>query len=225
MNAWDTVGAPLPWNEQPLSHENMLERINWLTAQYDFLHVTHLCETADGHIIPLLVLGRGEKSILYIGNDEGGCGLLVRFMEEYCDAYRRSGVLYGCSLPYLHKNRLLYIVPILPADHNGDGARDILENTLSNEKRLCGLVGLRGGGRCLECLPNRSIRQQSVFRCVSSATGLTTVKEPTGLIAHAILRCGKPSIGIGTTECTGKGFFSAYFSVREALFRLPLVLT
>ena len=225
MNAWDTAEIPPAWNGQPLSHEDMLERINRLTAQYEFLHVTRLCETPDGQIIPLLVLGSGEKSVLYFGEDEGWCGLLLRFAEEYCAAYRRAGVLYGCSLPYLYKNRLLYVVPFLPSDQNGEEARNILENTLRTEDRLRGLVGVSSGGRYLACLPDRSIRQQSVFRCVSAATGLTTVKEPTGLIAHAILRCGKPSVGISTAECSGKGFFPAYFSVREVLFRLPLVLT
>lgn len=149
MNAWDTAEIPPAWNGQPLSHEDMLERINRLTAQYEFLHVTRLCETPDGQIIPLLVLGSGEKSVLYFGEDEGGCGLLLRFAEEYSAAYRRAGVLYGCSLPYLYKNRLLYVVPFLPSDQNGEEARNILENTLRTEDRLRGLVGVSSGGRYL----------------------------------------------------------------------------
>lgn len=159
MNAWDTAEIPPAWNGQPLSHEDMLERINRLTAQYEFLHVTRLCETPDGQIIPLLVLGSGEKSVLYFGEDEGGCGLLLRFAEEYCAAYRHAGVLYGCSLPYLYKNRLLYVVPFLPSDQNGEEARNILENTLRTEDRLRGLVGVSSGGRYLACTRNPALRE------------------------------------------------------------------
>ena len=73
-----------------------------------------------GRGIPAVTLGKGEKSVLYVGGQQGGASittwLLLRMLEEYCELYRSKGLWGSYSVPYLFSTRTLYVIPMLNPD-------------------------------------------------------------------------------------------------------------
>ena len=53
--------------DSPITYELMMEYINIFTDRYKSFHVTHLGQSLLGKSIPLITLGKGKKSVLYIG--------------------------------------------------------------------------------------------------------------------------------------------------------------
>ena len=72
--------------------------------------------------IPLLRIGGGEKSILYVGGHHGmetvTSAALLRFAFELCEAAAAGRRVYNVSPEYLLRHRSIYILPLL----NPDGA-------------------------------------------------------------------------------------------------------
>ncbi len=73
-----------------------------------------------GRSIPLLSLGSGERSVLYIGAHHGmewiTSALLVLLVREIAEAYERDLVLFGVSVRTMLRLRRIHIVPMLNPD-------------------------------------------------------------------------------------------------------------
>ncbi len=123
----------------PLDHTQMMQYVDILTTRYPFLSVTGLCESIMGKSIPILTIGEGEKSIVYVGAHHGmewiTSAILLRFINEFCELYSRNGKIYNYSLNYIFATRSLHIIPMLNPDGvdyqiNGVGENNILRDRL-----------------------------------------------------------------------------------------------
>ena len=104
----------------PVSYASMMEHLQELSEQYPMLDLSFLGESVLGRGIPLITVGKGQKSVLYMGAhgaDEGiTTWVLLRFLRELLSIAERDGRIFQYSLPYLLTTRKLYIVPMLNPD-------------------------------------------------------------------------------------------------------------
>lgn len=107
-------------DETMMDYETMMERLNALAEQYPFLSVTYLGESVLGRGIPLVTLGKGKKTVLYVGAHHGmewvTSWILLRMITEYCRAYENGEIVEGCNVRVLFETRTLCLVPMLNPD-------------------------------------------------------------------------------------------------------------
>ncbi len=129
----------------PLDHRQMMRYIDIMIERYPFLSVSYIGESILGRGIPILALGEGEKSVLYVGAHHGmewiTSILLLRFINEYCELYKNNCKAFHLRLNYLFSSRTIYVVPML----NPDGV-DYQINGVDNSHILYDrLLAMNGG--------------------------------------------------------------------------------
>lgn len=111
----------------PLTWARMMAYLNCFAERYSQLEFTTLGESVLGKAIPMVTLGQGKKTILYIGAHHGmewmTSVLLLRFINEYAEALVDSRKIYNTHIPYLFKERRIIVVPML----NPDGVNYAIE--------------------------------------------------------------------------------------------------
>ena len=104
----------------PFTHDRMLAYLDDLQVRHPSLEIGTLGESVMGRSIPLITLGKGEKSVLYVGTHSGTdwiCTvLLLRYLEEFLSYHEKNGQAFRYSIPYLFSARTVYIVPMLNPD-------------------------------------------------------------------------------------------------------------
>ncbi len=104
----------------PLDHARMMQYLECFRERYPFLEIQNLGTSVLGKNIPIIALGQGKKSILYVGAHRGTewitTVLLMRFINEYAECYRTGRHIYSVYLPYLFRQRRILIVPMLNPD-------------------------------------------------------------------------------------------------------------
>ncbi len=105
---------------EPLTHARMTEYLEILAARYGNLEISTLGHSILSREIPVLRLGTGERSLLYVGAHHGSewmtSVLLLHFVNDLCSCYTAKKTSEGLELSYLLSNRSLYIVPMLNPD-------------------------------------------------------------------------------------------------------------
>lgn len=111
----------------PLTWERMMAYLNCFSERYPFLSYGTLGESVLGRSIPVITLGEGKKTFVYVGTHHAmewiTSVLLLRFINEYAEAYRDGRRVYNVHLPYLFKERRIIVIPML----NPDGVSYVLE--------------------------------------------------------------------------------------------------
>lgn len=137
-----------------LDYELMNEYIDILTQRYPIISVTSIGQTVLGRRIPMLSIGKGSKTVAYIGGQAGNeyrssC-VLLRYVNELCEYAMSGGKIYNCSVPYLLEARSIAVIPML----NPDGVEYCLHGTdesnplyASLESRLDELHEWQGNAR------------------------------------------------------------------------------
>ncbi len=120
----------------------MNKYIDILSSRYLFLSVTSIGQTVLGRRIPLISIGRGKKTVIYIGGQAGteseSVSILLRYINELCEYISNDGRFYNCSAAYFFATRTVIIVPMLNPDgieycHHGiDEANPLYENLIKN---------------------------------------------------------------------------------------------
>ena len=86
------------------------------------LCVTKIGKSILGRELPLLTLGKGKRTVLYVGGVHGteceSAALLMRFVSDYLQQLSRNGVVYEYSMRYLFEEHRICVLPML----NPDGA-------------------------------------------------------------------------------------------------------
>lgn len=111
----------------PLTWERMMTYLNCFAERYPFLEITTLGESILGRSIPMITMGEGKKTFLYVGTHHAmewmTSVLLLRFINEYAEGLREGRRIYNVHLPYLFRERRIIVIPML----NPDGVSYVLE--------------------------------------------------------------------------------------------------
>ncbi len=113
-------GRSLLRYEEPVSYDLMTEYIKIFESRYSCLRVSELGRTVLDRPIPMITLGKGKKSVLYVGAHHGmewiTTAILLKFINEYCELFYSNGKIGHTSVSYLNSVRTLCIVPMLNPD-------------------------------------------------------------------------------------------------------------
>ena len=127
----NTQGRVIRVGSRP-DHGVMTEYIDIMAERYPFLSVTSIGQTVLGKSIPMLSIGKGKKSVLYIGaqkgTESGSSAVLLRYVNEMCEYIASDARIYTCSASYLALTRTINVIPML----NPDGV-DIALNGMPEE--------------------------------------------------------------------------------------------
>ena len=107
-------------NTEGFDAEQVSIFLHSLAQKYSFLNYTSLGNSILGKEIPLITLGSGERSLLYVGAHHGmewvTAVVLCAFLQELCEAMKQAHSLYGYSIPLLLSTHTLALVPMLNPD-------------------------------------------------------------------------------------------------------------
>ncbi|MBQ7377364.1 MAG: M14 family metallocarboxypeptidase [Clostridia bacterium] len=124
---------------EPLTHAAMTEYLAILADRYGILTVSTLAQSILSRSIPLLRLGTGDKSILYVGAHHGSewltSVLLLRFVNDLCSCHAANKPSEGLLLSYLLSTRSIYILPMLNPD-GVDLSINGAEDSLLRERQI-----------------------------------------------------------------------------------------
>lgn len=99
---------------------DLMKDIEALVKEYPAATVSVIGRSLVGREIPLIRLGHGKKSVLYVGAHHGmeylTSLLLMRYVGEVCTAAKAGGDILGHSVPELLERRSIFVVPMLNPD-------------------------------------------------------------------------------------------------------------
>ena len=102
-----------------------------LMSSFPFLNVQVVGKSVLGKNIYVVKLGKGPKKVFYSAsihaNEWITSVLLMKFIEDYCNAYITNSSLYNYSITNLFNSSSIYIMPMV----NPDGV-DLLNSTIPN---------------------------------------------------------------------------------------------
>ncbi len=101
-------------------YDELLRQLEELKSQFDFLDITSIGKSILGKSIPLITLGTGNKSVIYIAGHHGmewiTCALLIKFLNDVCKEYANGTHIFEISTRILLETRKIYILPMLNPD-------------------------------------------------------------------------------------------------------------
>ena len=94
--------------------------INSLMLHYPFINLITIGYSVLEKPIYCIKLGNGSKEVFYFGaihaNEWITCNLLMKFIEELCNAYTKNSNIIGYNIRNIFKNVTFYIVPMSNSD-------------------------------------------------------------------------------------------------------------
>ncbi len=117
-----------------LTPDRLETELQSLLEAYPTLSLRTLGTSLLGRRLPLLLLGRGRRKLLYVATHHATewltSRLLLEFLRELCEAHAEGARPYGLDLGFLLGHRMLAFVPMLNPDgvaiHLGVGGDDPL---------------------------------------------------------------------------------------------------
>lgn len=101
-------------------HKALEDSLADLQIKYNFIKVTSLTQSILGKSIPLVTLGKGKKSIIYVGAHHGmewiTSAILTEFLKDFCEEYKHGNHKYDISARVLFETRKIHIIPMLNPD-------------------------------------------------------------------------------------------------------------
>ncbi len=103
-----------------INWEYVMDAAGALASEGDMVRVETLTRSVLGREIPLITLGKGEKSVLYVGAHHGmewiTAGVLIDFARDLVSAYLAGRSVFEYRAEHLLTARKIYIVPMLNPD-------------------------------------------------------------------------------------------------------------
>lgn len=102
------------------TYSELQKDIEEIMKKYGFIGVGTIGKTLVGREIPLITIGKGAKSVLYVGTHHGmewiTSLLLMNYVRECCENVVKNKKMFGTDAEYLFENRRVFIVPMLNPD-------------------------------------------------------------------------------------------------------------
>lgn len=96
------------------------QNLSLLLRTYSFLNVQTVGNSVLGKPIYVIKLGRGSKKVFYSAsihaNEWITSPVLMKFIEDYCQAYVNNSTLYGYSIRTLFQSTSIFIMPMVNPD-------------------------------------------------------------------------------------------------------------
>lgn len=118
-------------------YTELQKALDILQSRYDFLEIGSIGKSIFGRNIPRLTLGKGRKSVIYIGAHHGmewiTSALLIKFVEDICEEYGNGTHIFDLSTRVLLETRRIHIIPMLNPDGidyaiHGVGEKNIMRD-------------------------------------------------------------------------------------------------
>lgn len=101
-------------------YQILTNQLNCLNNKYSFLNISTIGTSILGKSIPIITIGQGKKSIIYIGGHHGmewiTSALLVNFIDDFSHQLFANQNIFGISAQILYKTRKIHILPMLNPD-------------------------------------------------------------------------------------------------------------
>lgn len=123
---------------QYFDHKALIDCLNFLENKYDFINVGILGNSILGKSIPIVTLGKGKKSVLYIGSHHGmewiTSAILISFLNDFCYEFVRGKHMQDISSRVIFETRKLIIVPMLNPDGIDYQIHGLQDNNLIKDR-------------------------------------------------------------------------------------------
>ncbi len=100
--------------------KKILLYLNILKEKYPFINVLQIGESSLGNKIYAVKIGEGETNDIFVGSHHGmewiTSLLLMKFIEDFCEAKTKGKSILGYDPSYIFKTRCSYFVPMLNPD-------------------------------------------------------------------------------------------------------------
>lgn len=110
--------------------------LNTLYRKFPFLDIKYVGVSNLGNPINVIRLGTGNKKIFYSAsfhaNEWITSVLLMKFIEDYCNAYVSNSKIYNYSVQDLFNSCSIYIMPMV----NPDGVNLVTGNINKNSRSI-----------------------------------------------------------------------------------------
>ena len=98
----------------------MQMNIQALLNKYPFLVLQNIGESVLGRTLPCIRLGVGENEVFYSAsmhaNEWINSVVMMKFIEDYADAYENNKELYGYNIRELYERTSIYVAPMINPD-------------------------------------------------------------------------------------------------------------
>ena len=126
-------------------HAEMVKHLENLKSKYNFISIGTLGKSILGKSIPIVTVGKGKKSVLYIGAHHGmewiTSAVLVAFLSDFCKEYAFGKNIFDISTRVIFETRKLIIVPMLNPDGVDYQIHGISENNAIRDR----VIRMNGG--------------------------------------------------------------------------------
>ncbi|MBE6554812.1 MAG: gamma-D-glutamyl-meso-diaminopimelate peptidase [Ruminococcaceae bacterium] len=110
----------------PCDHRYVMCAVAAMQEYGDVVRCDALARSILGREIPMLTLGRGERTVVYVGAHHGmewiTSGVLLDFVADYIRQYQQNATLYDMRMSYLFSEYRIIVIPML----NPDGVEYVL---------------------------------------------------------------------------------------------------
>ena len=104
----------------PMTSEACEQTIQKLAEAYPFLKIATLTTTAFGRPVYAIRIGEGERQVIFSAahhaNEWITTPLLLKFLEELCEAFQNGGSIYGVPAKTILKYSTVHLVPMVDPD-------------------------------------------------------------------------------------------------------------
>ncbi|MGD9679413.1 MAG: M14 family zinc carboxypeptidase [Vulcanibacillus sp.] len=114
------ISSGIVQTNQEYAYNDLVEDIAVLKKRYLFIQYEEIGKSVMGKSIYAVRLGKGDKEIFYSAdwhaNEYLTGQLLMRFIEDYANAYEQKTMLNGYDVNYLFNNVSIWLVPMVNPD-------------------------------------------------------------------------------------------------------------
>ena len=111
---------PVVPTDRPFTSELLAVCIQGLRARYPFIMQKKIGMTAWGRPVTMIRIGRGSRTVLYNASHHANewitTPVLMKFLEDYCEALSLRTALFGMDAEKLFLNTRLCLVPMVNPD-------------------------------------------------------------------------------------------------------------